>query len=72
MQLHVLMMMSHRETYPAEWDGTLLLNTAPSDPVNALMTTTLQVRAADHALDFPIDMPEGVSGPLCPSSLDSH
>lgn len=56
-----MLMTSRRETYPAEWDGTLLLNTAPSDPVNALMTTTTHVRRADHPLDFPIDMPEGVS-----------
>jgi hypothetical protein len=64
-------MISRRETYPAEWDGTLLLNTAPSDPVNALMTTTLHVGPADHPLDFPIDMPDGVSGVLSTLSPES-
>lgn len=60
-----------RETSPGEFTLEVLLNIAPSDPVNALAKTTARVVAASHALDFALDMPEGVSHVRSDSLLQS-
>ncbi|ODO08385.1 hypothetical protein L198_00110 [Cryptococcus wingfieldii CBS 7118] len=46
-------------TYPHSWSGQLLFNISPSNPVNALVSTTIDYEGGDHAVDYPIDMPEG-------------
>lgn len=48
------------ETSPGEFTLEILLNVAPSDPVNALARTSARVTPAPHALDFALEMPEGV------------
>lgn len=51
-------------TYPAEWVGKVYLNVSPGTPVNALASTEIRVWAAGFALDYPIEMPEGVRSSL--------
>ncbi|WVW84327.1 hypothetical protein I302_106361 [Kwoniella bestiolae CBS 10118] len=48
-------------TYPTRFTAQLLLNISPSNPVNALASTTLEVVPSEHALDYPVDMPVGVT-----------
>ncbi|WVQ79635.1 hypothetical protein IAT38_001735 [Cryptococcus sp. DSM 104549] len=48
-------------TYPSRWSGQILFNISPSNPVNALVTTSIDVNPANHALDFAIDMPVGIT-----------
>ncbi|WVR06722.1 hypothetical protein IAU60_003754 [Kwoniella sp. DSM 27419] len=48
-------------TYPPAWTGEILLNVSPSNPVNALVRTSIDVISADHALDYAISMPAGVT-----------
>ncbi|BEJ17065.1 hypothetical protein CspHIS471_0604660 [Cutaneotrichosporon sp. HIS471] len=49
------------QTSPSDFTLEILLNVAPSDPVNALARTSARVTSAPHALDFAIDMPEGTT-----------
>ncbi|WVQ77842.1 hypothetical protein IAR50_007539 [Cryptococcus sp. DSM 104548] len=46
-------------TYPQSWSGQLLFNISPSSPVNALVATSIDYEGGNHAVDYPIDMPEG-------------
>ncbi|OCF60820.1 hypothetical protein L486_00460 [Kwoniella mangroviensis CBS 10435] len=48
-------------TYPPQFTAQLLFNISPSNPVNALASTTIEVVPCEHALDYPIDMPIGVT-----------
>ncbi|WWC94392.1 hypothetical protein V866_001234 [Kwoniella sp. B9012] len=48
-------------TYPPRFTAQLLFNVSPSNPVNALASTTIEVNPCQHALDYPIDMPIGVT-----------
>ncbi|KLT39248.1 hypothetical protein CC85DRAFT_288738 [Cutaneotrichosporon oleaginosum] len=48
-------------TSPGEFTLEILLNVAPSDPVNALARTSARVTAAPHALEYALDMPEGTA-----------
>ncbi|WWD03175.1 hypothetical protein V865_001222 [Kwoniella europaea PYCC6329] len=48
-------------TYPPQFTAQLLFNISPSNPVNALASTTIEVIPREHALDYPIDMPIGVT-----------
>jgi hypothetical protein len=61
MSLSFAMSLMSRSTYPAEWTGRVFLNLSPSSPVNALASTEIRVVSAEHDLDYPFDMPEGVS-----------
>ncbi|WVQ99767.1 hypothetical protein IAU59_006909 [Kwoniella sp. CBS 9459] len=48
-------------THPATFDAEILLNISPSSPINALSRFVIHVTPADHALDFPINMPVGIT-----------
>lgn len=45
----------------SDFTAEILLNIAPSDPVNALARTTIRVSPASHAIDYALDMPDDVS-----------
>ncbi|WVQ67464.1 uncharacterized protein L199_005664 [Kwoniella botswanensis] len=48
-------------TYPPQFTAQLLFNISPSNPVNALARSTIEVVPCEHALDYPIGMPIGVT-----------
>ncbi|WWC88959.1 uncharacterized protein L201_003874 [Kwoniella dendrophila CBS 6074] len=48
-------------TYPLKWSGRLLLNVNPSNPVNALASTIINVIPSENPLNYPINMPIGVT-----------
>ncbi|WWC62272.1 uncharacterized protein I303_104868 [Kwoniella dejecticola CBS 10117] len=48
-------------TYPPSFTARILLNVSPSNPVNALASTSIKVIPSENPLDYPIDMPVGVT-----------
>ncbi|WWC69829.1 uncharacterized protein I206_103772 [Kwoniella pini CBS 10737] len=48
-------------TYPLTFTGRILLNVSPSNPINALASTTIEVTPSENALNYPMNMPAGVT-----------
>ncbi|KAK8864732.1 hypothetical protein IAR55_001988 [Kwoniella newhampshirensis] len=48
-------------TYPPSFTGQILLNISPSNPVNAMASTEIVVEGCEHASDYEIMMPVGVT-----------
>ncbi|WVF71091.1 hypothetical protein IAT40_005888 [Kwoniella sp. CBS 6097] len=49
------------KTHPSTFDAEVLLNISPSSPVNALSRSVIRITPSNHALDFPINMPVGIT-----------
>ncbi|KAK4689932.1 hypothetical protein P7C73_g195, partial [Tremellales sp. Uapishka_1] len=48
-------------TCPSAFDADVLFNISPSNPVNAMVKSRIAYKAAPHAVDYRVDMPESVS-----------
>ena len=50
-----------RVTYPPRWTGKVFFNVSDSYPVNGLTSCEVVYEECGYELDYPVDMPDGVS-----------